>query len=295
MKTSLDCIPCFLSQSLEASRMVSDDREVHEKVLKKVMNYLQNISFDFPPPFVSRRVHEIIRREVGSKDPYKTAKEKSNIVARGYYEKLNKIVDESQDPFICSLKVAIAGNAIDFGTMNRIGIDEAIERVLNSELDSSTCERLRKDIERAESILYLADNAGETYFDKVLLAQLEGKEITYVVKANPIINDATVEDALLAGIDEHAEILAGDEGQESSAPAIILDYSSERFRKKFWDADVVIAKGQGNYEALSEVNRKIYFLLMAKCRLVAEDLGCEVGCPVIKLKGEGDDTLHSKR
>jgi len=286
MQTNLECIPCFISQSLEAARMVSDDENMHEKVLKKVMQHLQNINFNDSPPMLSRKVHEIIRNEIKSEDPYKKIKEQSNKIAEKYYPKLEKIIQDSDDPLLDSIKLSIAGNVIDFGTKNRFDIQETINTINEKEIDEEAYSYFKKILNKSNNVLYLADNAGETFFDKILINQIKKhtEKITYVVKNNPIINDAIKEDAIYAGINEIAEIIAGDEMQKISAPAIILKYASEDFKKLFFKADMVITKGQGNYESLSNVEREIFFLLMIKCPLVAQDIGYEFAKPVLKVK-----------
>lgn len=108
--------------------------------------------------------------------------------------------------------------------------------------------------------------------------------MTYVVKANPIINDVLTEDALYAGIDELATIIEGDAGQKKSAPGMVLHYISDEFNHKLKTSDMIISKGQGNYEALNNYDREIFFLLMIKCPLVAKDIGIDMGQLVLKVK-----------
>lgn len=284
MRVYLDCIPCFLSQTLEACKFVSDDKEVQYRVLKKVMKFLLNISLDKTPPEISKEVHRIIREETGSEDPYREAKRRSNELAKSIYPNLKKMVSESEDPLLTSVKLAIAGNAIDFGTMTRFNIEDVVNEALEKDIDERTFQKFREDLKRSRKILYLSDNAGEVFFDKILIEELrnQGKEITFAVKSNPIINDATIEDAIFAGINEIADVMEGDKDR-CSAPGFILDNVTEEFSEKFENSDIVISKGQGNYEALSDVDRKIYFLLLVKCPLVARDLGSKIGDYVIRV------------
>lgn len=284
MKTYLDCIPCFISQSLEAARMVTTNDQIHLKVLREVMSYLQTITFEVSPPETSREVHQIIRNLVKSKDPYKRVKNRANSLAKELFPHLKRMVENANDPLLMAVKLAIVGNVIDFGTMNRFNVEEMIDNVVNEDIEQESYRKFVEDIEKAETILYIGDNTGEIFFDKILLEELKNKQITYVVRANPIINDVTPEDAKLSGIDRIANVIAGDEGNDRSAPGIILKYASKRFLEHFNSADVVIAKGQGNYEALSDVDRQIFFLLMIKCPLVAKDIGVDVGRPVLKAR-----------
>ena len=286
MKTYLECVPCFLKQSLEAAKMVTNDEKIHHEVLKQVLKHFETVSFDNSPPELSINVHEIIRNSTKNRDPYKDVKERSNQKAKNLYPYLKKIVNEAEDPLHMSIKLAVVGNVIDFGTSNRFNVEETIDRAIKKEIVDNAYPHFRKILEKSETILYLADNTGEIFFDKLLLEELKKrkKEITYVVKANPIINDATKEDAFFAGIDKLATIIEGDKGQDRSAPAILLDNASAEFIKKYRTTDMMISKGQGNYESFSDCNREVFFLLMVKCPLVAEDIGIEMGKLVLKVK-----------
>lgn len=286
MKTHLDCIPCFMKQSLEAARMASDDAEVQEKVLKKVMNHLQNINFEDSPPELSREVHYIIRSITKTNDPYRNVKIESNKTAEKIYVNLKKHVENADDSLLMSIKLAIVGNVIDFGTMNRFNVDDMIDHALHKDFDTSSYPEFKKTLDESKNILYLADNCGEIFFDKLLLEELNkmNKKITYVVKSKPIINDALKDDADISGISKIAEVLASDDGQDKSTPGVVLDFASDVFHKKFKNADMVISKGQGNYEGLNDCDRKVFFLLVAKCPLVARDIKTDVGKLILKVK-----------
>jgi len=286
MKTYLDCIPCFLKQSLEAARMATDDEKIHAEVLKSLMNYLSSISYKNSPPEVSKEVHEIIRNITKSKDPYKKVKDNSNKMAKKRYSSLNKIIDEADDTLLMAIKLSIVGNVIDFGTSNRFNIEDILSNAVKKCFDDQAYPHFKKALSNAKTILYLADNSGEIFFDKLLINELvkQNKEITYVVRANPIINDVTVEDAKYAGIDKLAKVIEGDAGQKKSAPGMVLNFASKKFLELFQSADMVISKGQGNYEGLSDVNRDVFFMLVVKCPLVARDIDSEVGKLILKSK-----------
>jgi len=267
--------------------MADDNKQVHIQVLKKVMKYLQSISFNSSPPEISREVHYIIRKTTHSKDPYKRVKDQANNTAKNFFPYLKKLVKESDDSLLMAVKLAIVGNVIDFGTTNRFNIDEMINAAVRTEeIDDEAYDQFVKSLMETKEILYIADNCGEIFFDKLLLEELteQKKKITYVVRANPIINDATIDDAKFAGIDRFAEVIAGDAGNDRSAPGMVMSYASPLFLQHLQSADMVIAKGQGNYEALSDVKREIFFLLVVKCPLVAKDIGNEIGKLVLKVK-----------
>lgn len=286
MKTYLDCIPCFLTQSLEAARMTGVDKKVQEKVLKKVMNYLESVDFDSSPPEISREVHHLIRETTGCKDPYKKVKEHSNRMAKKEYDHLKKLVKEDEDPLLMSVKLAIVGNVVDFGTSNRFELEEMIDKATGKDFVDDAFPRFKEVVDEAGNILYLADNTGEVFFDKILIEEIKRlypkKKIFYVVKKNPIINDVTREDAEYADIDKLAEIIYGDKNQDISAPGFVLRYTSDEFQELLKTSDMVISKGQGNYESLSDLEREVFFLLMVKCPLVSREINVDIANLVLK-------------
>jgi uncharacterized protein with ATP-grasp and redox domains len=285
MKTHLECIPCFIKQSIEAASMVTNNEQIQIKVLNEVMKYLQNISFTKSPPEHSKEVHHIIKKITKINDPYRNVKAQSNEMAKKQYPNLKKLVDSSDDPLRVAIKLAIIGNVIDFGTMNRLNVDDMIDKTLKVELDTNSYSRFNSVLKQSETILYISDNTGEIFFDKILLEELvkNKKKIYYVVKSNPIINDATKEDAYFAGIDKLVKIIEGDLKDRKSAPGIILSNASKTFLDLFESSDMVISKGQGNFECLSNVEREVFFLLVIKCPLVAEEMGNDIGTTILKV------------
>ena len=285
MKVHLDCIPCFLKQSLEAARMATDDEEVHTIVIKEVLKHLESINFEKSPPELSREVHRIIRTITKSNDPYKKVKDESNEMVKKIFDHLKEKIKKSDDPLITSIKLAIVGNVIDFGTMNRFNVDDMIKNALERDFDDNDYPLFKKDLDKADSIMYLADNSGEIFFDRLLIEELKkkGKKITYVVKQNPIINDVLTEDTNEAGIDKIANVITYDKGQNISTPGVVMDFASDEFKEKFEKSDMVISKGQGNYEGLSSTYRRVFFLLVAKCPLVANDIESSVGKLILKV------------
>ena len=286
MKTSLECIPCFIKQSLEAARMTTDDKRIHIEVLKAVMNHLKSISLTNSPPELSKDVHRIIRSITKSEDPYKKVKDKSNKSAKNQYPHLKKLLKEANDPLLMAIKIAIVGNVIDFGTSKRYNVEDMLNNVVKKDFDNESYHLFKNSLYNAKNILYLADNTGEVFFDKLLINELlkQVEEVTYVVRAKPIINDATMQDAKFAGIDKIATVIEADPGQKHSAPGVVLNYTSKKFKNLFESSDMIISKGQGNYEGLSNVDRDVFFMLVVKCPLVSKDISEEVGKLILKVK-----------
>jgi len=262
--------------------MATDDEKKHTKVLKRVMAHLQNASFDKTPPELSKHVHEIIKATTECDDPYRTVKARDNALAMRLYSEAKRIVGSSSDPLRAAIKLAIAGNVLDFGTPARFDIEQTMRGAVKTDFGIDDYERFNSSLAGAKRVLYIADNAGEVVFDRFLLDQLrlKGKEITYAVKDEPIINDALAEDAKFAGIDQIAKVIPVGGG----TPGVVLGLASPEFIDRYHGADMVIAKGQGNYESLSD--EPIFFLLIAKCDLIAKDLKVKVGDMILKFGGK---------
>ena len=287
MNTHLECIPCFLSQSIEAAKMVTDDISIQEKVVKEVMKDLQNISFDKTPPEISTIVHRKIKEITGCNDPYLDVKLKENNYALKLENKLRYWVDSSENRLFTAIKLSVAGNIIDFGTPTRINIDTILGKINETNFLINNWKIFQKKLNETNRILYLGDNTGEIVFDKILIEELVklGKEVTFVVREKPIINDATLEDAKYVGLDKIVKVITG----VKESPGTVLELCSEGFLEEFNNAELIISKGQGNYESLNNENVNIFFLLIAKCKLVAKDLDVNIGNMIFKYGGNNDN------
>lgn len=279
MKTYLECIPCFIDQTIRIARQVTQDEKERELLLHQVLKTLGGISYNQTPPYLGREAHRVIRHVLDNRDPFLKLKREFNQVAKGLYPSLKDKVNGHPDKFARAVRLAIAGNVIDFGPGHHFELMKTIEEVLGKKPAVDHTESLEQDLNEASTVLYLGDNAGETFFDKILIEQMPRLDVYYAVRGSPVINDATSEDAYYAGLDRVAKVVSNG----SDAPGTILEDCSQRFRRLFDRADLVIAKGHGNYETLNEVGgKKLYFLLMVKCKIIARDLGCSVGDFVVK-------------
>jgi uncharacterized protein with ATP-grasp and redox domains len=289
MQTFLDCIPCFVRQTLDAARMASDDVRQQEQIVRQVLEMTGKMDFRTSPPAVSQQIHRKVRTITNIADPYKEKKQYFNQFASGLFPKFKTLIEKSGKPLETAIRLAIAGNIIDLGVKSSLGIAEVqhvIDNALTDPFDTSEIDLFKTELDKAKDILYLADNAGEIVFDKFLIEQIGTDKITFVVKGSPIINDATMEDAKAAGITDLVKVI--DNGDDS--PGTILDNCSEKFRKLFEKADLIISKGQGNFETLSDVDKNIFFIFKAKCPVVAQQLGCEIGKMILrKTKALGQD------
>ncbi|MGB2989428.1 MAG: ARMT1-like domain-containing protein [Candidatus Zixiibacteriota bacterium] len=279
MKTYLECIPCIIDQTINIARQVTEDDEKQRVLVQRVMETLSSLSYRQSPPYLGREAHRTIRKMLNNHDPFLKLKKEFNEVAKELYPSLKEKVNSCPDKFACAIRLAIAGNVIDFGPSHHFELIKTIKEVSDKKPAVDDTKSLKTDLERASLVLYLGDNAGETFFDRILIEQMPRLDVYYAVRGSPVINDATSEDAYYAGLDRVAKVVSNG----SDAPGTILEDCSQRFRRLFDRADLVIAKGHGNYETLSEVRgKKLYFLLMVKCKIIARDLGCSVGDFVVK-------------
>ena len=280
MKTSLECFPCFLRQALDAIRQVSQDRALHERLLKQVCREASEMDLAMSPVEMGRRIQRLVRQITGSADPYRAIKRRFNDHALRLRDDLRRQVERAQDPFELAVRLAIAGNRIDFGASGGT-TEREVSRIL-SQADrcdvNGSIQALRSAVESAGRILYLADNTGEIVLDRLLIERLPMHKVTVAVRGGVVINDATLEDAITAGLPDLVEVI--DNG--SDAPGTVLADCSSSFRDRFDQADLIIAKGQGNYETLNDLpDKQIFFLLMVKCSIVAAELSLPLGSFVV--------------
>lgn len=285
MKTYLDCIPCFFRQAIEAGRMCGLSGKKQKQVIDELCAALPKLKLSVSPPEIARVVNKILQHYAKSSDLYAGIKEKSNTVGLSIYNKLKKKAGNSRDKLLTAVEVAILGNIIDYGAKNHLDVNKELDKLLYNEHETIKKERkgifnfkeFSRHLKKSKNILYLADNAGETVFDRVLIEQIlamyPNKEIIYAVKDKPVINDALIKDAVVCGIDRIAKVISSG----SDAPGTVLSICSKKFLKIYKNADMVISKGQGNFEALSGSKRSIFFLFLAKCPVIAREAKCKVG------------------
>lgn len=277
MQTYLDCYPCFVRQALDAARMAGADEAATLKIVQRTLALLQDVPPDATPPEIGDRVHRLVRAIAGDGDPCRAVKDEATREALALYPRLKALIADASDSLERAVRVAIAGNIIDFGPGNSYDLETAVAEILERPLALDDLDALRDALQAADTLLYLGDNAGETVFDRALIETLE-LDVVYAVKGGPVLNDATLEDARAAGLEGAAELVS----TGSNAPGTILARTSDEFRRRFVEAEIIIAKGQANYETLSPGDRRIFFLLKAKCPVIARDLGVEAGDLVVK-------------
>ena len=262
----MECLPCTLRQVLEASRMATDSVELQEKIMQEAIELLADYQTYRNSPEVARDMHKIVKKYTGIPDPYQDVKLKNIHMALDMYPQLSAFLDQKEDRLYWALKIAATGNVLDSAINTDVDFDACAEAELARPFSVCDIDKLTDKLRTAKTLLVIGDNAGETVFDRILLNELSYiEDITYAVRSGPVINDATVEDAVRSGLDAHAAVIS----TGCNVPGVILDECSRDFLEIYDHADVVISKGQGNYETLSDEDREIFFLLKAKCPVLS--------------------------
>jgi uncharacterized protein with ATP-grasp and redox domains len=278
MNISLDCIPCIVNSFLRLLQSgILPDAE-QEPAMRRLLDFLARADYHQSPPALGREMHRMIREVLKNPDPYKEIKEKFNTMMLGYYDDFKKMVWQADDPFDMAMRLAIAGNVIDFGPQHQLDVMDTIQRVVHADFAIDDSPQLRQDIKDASTVLYVGDNCGEIVTDKLFIEVMNHPHVYFAVRGSPAINDVTIDDATNIGMDQWATVVTtGDD-----APGAVWETASDDFKKLFFTADVVIAKGQGNLEGLIDVNHTIYFLLVVKCDLIASRVGATTGDFIVK-------------
>jgi uncharacterized protein with ATP-grasp and redox domains len=274
MLTHKDCFPCFLRQTIIALDRHSDShtvqQEAHMDIIREVLLLMREADISKPPAYVTTLIHRMIRDRLGD-DPYREIKHAYNDIAMRLYPEMQGKVKASEDPLLTASRLAIAGNIIDFGIFPSIDIHSSITKALEDRIAVDDYQAFRESLAGAREVLYILDNSGEIVFDRILIEELArlGKKVKAVVKGSPVLNDATLDDAVQAGLTSLCKVI--DNG--SDAVGTILEWTSPEFQQEFRAAELIISKGQGNFETLIGTEKKTYFLFQSKCDVVSKELG----------------------
>ncbi len=266
-----------MDQALRAGRIATKDEAKIKELLNSVGCMIKDIPMESTPPETGDIIYREVSRITGVKDPYKEIKKANIKEALALYPELKEMVKASENSLLTAIRIAIAGNVIDLGVNKEFNLIEDIKTILKQDFGILHFNEFAETLSKAKSILYLGDNAGESVFDRILIEEM-GKPVSYAVRDIPVINDVTYDDAIASGLEEVAEIISSG----TSAPGTILSTCNPAFLKRFDQADMIISKGQGNYEGLSNTSRSIFFLLKAKCSVIANDLNVNVNDIILK-------------
>jgi len=274
MKAYPDCFPCMLRTSLTAARLVGAREEIGWEIVREVAPLLARSLPGRPPIAASPEAQRTVRRILGVPDPFAEAKRRANREALGLLPRLREQAARAEDPLAFLLRLSASGNTADLGAQTTFDLVAAAAGA-EEPWGRFDYELFLARLSSAKTILILADNAGEIAFDRLLCEELTrlGKRVTVAVRGAPTLNDATLEDAMEVGLPEVAEVIT----TGADHPGVLLSKCSQDFRRRFQEADLVISKGMGNFEGLSDEPGPIFFLFKAKCAPVAQELGVEVG------------------
>ncbi|NQT59107.1 MAG: DUF89 family protein [Bacteroidetes bacterium] len=285
---SSTCHTCLINQAYSTADFSKTSPEQTENVIQVVRAELERSkTVPLLPQHIARAVEDAVNSELGKPhdyDLYAELKELSNRISLSYLEKFQEKIDKSANPLETGMQIAAAGNIIDFGAKNHnsINLDEELQSFDAVSFAHYDIEPFRDGLENAASLLYICDNCGEIVFDKLFVQELQkeypGLHITVAVRGKPILNDATLADALFIGFDSIVPIISSG----SIYPGTILPETSRIFKQMFAEADVIISKGQGNFETLLPVaDKRLFFLLRIKCSFMSELSGVAEGSLVL--------------
>lgn len=281
MELFLDCMPCVLNQALEAVRKTTNDVVMHDKVVNETINLMTNYKKYRNSPDLAREIHKIVREQTGIEDPYVEIKEKDLNAAKCVYPYLKEFLQSKENSLYWALKIAATGNNIDAAVYSNVDVKKCIEKELETDFSICDIDVIEKKLQTASNILIIGDNTGETIFDKVMIESFSNFNITYGVRSKSIINDVTEKEAVASGLKQVSKIVS----TGCSAPGVILEDCSDEFIDIYNKSDIIISKGQGNYEALSEEKGNIFFLLKAKCPMIARKLNVKLNDYIFKYGG----------
>jgi damage-control phosphatase, subfamily I len=275
-----ECLQCQMESLPLRMEKFGITEEEGKKLMAELKQEIQQIDFkNSNAPEITRNILDKIRSHSTVADPYRMEKKESNRKMLARYEEFQQKVRNSDDPFDTALRLAIAGNIIDFGPNHVFHVDEVLEKVLTGRFAIDHSRKLKAAIEKAEILLYLGDNCGEIVLDKLFLETLGHPHVWFAVREKPVLNDATPREARETGIHEVATVITnGDD-----CPSTVLHRVSREFREIYDAADLIISKGMGNYEGLmNEKDPRLFFLMMIKCQVIGNLLGVQKGDFIVR-------------
>ncbi len=274
MSLDAECVPCIMNQAYRAAKNFSDgDLALQLKILREVCRETEHLSLDYSAPLFSSRIQDVIERNVGITNPYGRMKNASLVEVIEYMPSVRSLIDASVDRLQTAIRIAIAGNTIDLAANPHFDIRRELDLITPGGIDLSAYSRFSDDFGKAKLILYIGDNFEEALFDMILINELLPKSVVFAVRSRPVLNDITLEDARQIGLDRICPVVESG----SMIAGTDLTRATPEFRELYRDADLVIAKGQGNYETLMDEKRPIYFMLKVKCAVISRRTGLDVG------------------
>ncbi len=277
MKSNVECLGCLVNQAVRLSKIHLESEDVQCSLVKKIMREIGASKDTESTLDMSCKIHRVLKDALQNPDPYREEKLYYNSEMLKLENEFFDLIRAAEDPLETALKLAAAGNIIDFGPghdLSRDTVLRVLNRTLKREFDQDVFASLKSDLRKAKKLLYLGDNAGEIVFDKIFISTITSEfpdlQVDFATRGAAILNDITEEDAYLVGMDSYAHII----NNGTDMPGTVLEHCSDSFKQAFNNADVIIAKGQGNFESLHETRSgNIYYIFLCKCNLFMERCG----------------------
>ncbi len=272
-----DCLPCLYEQSLRLTKAAHCDEACSVEVLHQAASFLAKLPLDRTPPEAAAELYPMLGRIVGKEDPYEELKMLSIQKAKEAIPLAKERIKKAADPLDAALRAAVAGNVIDFATQVMFDLEEEMRTIFETPFAIDEKGDFIEKLKSAKSLVVIGDNAGEHLFDKVMIEEFKKRtdcKIYYFVRGRPIINDVTMKEAKMVGMDEACEVI--DSGVDT--PGFILERASKEAKEIYQKSDLVLAKGMGNFECMESFNdERLYFLFKVKCSVVAARVGKNIG------------------
>jgi damage-control phosphatase, subfamily I len=271
---ALDCHPCSIDQARGASRMAGLNAEETEQIIAVADNSLkESKTTALLVQHIVRRIADAIiqlKKESPDYDIYSLIKEESNRLAQNSKDRFQDIIDKSVSPLEKAIQISAAANIIDFGANHSVDVENELLSLTEVPFNHYDIDAFRETLSESETLLYLCDNCGEIVFDMPLIREIQKEypqvQITAVFREKPIINDATLADAQAVGFTSLVPCISSG----SVYPGTVLSETSDEFKALYKSADMIISKGQGNYETLLPIaDKRTFFLLRIKCEYMA--------------------------
>ena len=282
MKSFPECISCVIRQTIEILYRVEKSPRKRQEIIAQVLKKISKVDISkFNPPELTHIAHKIIHKITGIKDLYEKPKKQNNKDALELYPYAKNLVKKAQDPLLMAIRLAFAGIIIDYGALADFNIKKTIKEVLQKKFAVLDYKKFKKELKKSKLLLYIGDNSGEIVFDRIFIEELvKYTKVVFVVKSKPVLNDVLMQDAKTVGMDKVVKVIKSGSDYAGTNPKS----ATKAFKKLYNKANMIIAKGQGNFETLDQEKKNIYFMLKMKCPCLAKAHGLRKGDIILKAK-----------